>query len=125
SLEIEDGSHKVLNELTPQQLRAGSLTYTRSTGNVLARLTVHGANQTTLTQMARFLGPPVTVTAVAAPVAPVPVAPAVPAAPDPNVGSAERLSPPPAERPVERKALVRAEPPPRLAPPEPAPAPTR
>src|SRR5581483_5188562 len=38
SLEIEDGSHKVLNELTPQQLRAGSLTYTRSTGNVLARL---------------------------------------------------------------------------------------
>ena len=65
-LEIEDGSQKVLNVLSPGQLRAGSLTYARTTGNVLVRLTVHATDQSTLTQTAQFLGTPV---AIAAPTA--------------------------------------------------------
>ncbi len=92
SLEIEDGSQKVLTELSVEQLRAGSLTYSRSSGNVLARLTVRGANRGPLTQMVRFLG------------APVAIAPA-PVALSNSPGFAERaLLPPP-----ERKTLVRPE----------------
>jgi proteasome lid subunit RPN8/RPN11 len=59
SLEIEDGSRKVLSALSREQLRAGSITYTRATGNVLARLTLRGTDETTRVQMARFLGSPV------------------------------------------------------------------
>jgi hypothetical protein len=65
-LEIEDGLVKVHDELSPEHLRAGNITYLRTTGTVLVRLLVRGANQRTLTEMTRFLGPPV---ATAAPIA--------------------------------------------------------
>lgn len=58
-LEIEDGSARVENELSAEQLRAGSVTYERNTGNVLIRLTVHGANHSIRSETARFLGSPV------------------------------------------------------------------
>jgi proteasome lid subunit RPN8/RPN11 len=59
ALEIEDGPDKVLNVLSRDQLRAGSLTYARISGNVLVRLRVRATDQRMLTQTARFLGPPV------------------------------------------------------------------
>jgi hypothetical protein len=58
ALEIEDGSLKVHDELSQEHLRAGSITYLRTTGNVLVRLLVRGADQSTLTEISRFLGPP-------------------------------------------------------------------
>jgi len=59
ALEIEDGSLKLHNELSPDFLRTGSVTYLRTSGNVLVRLVVRGAGQSTLTEIRRFLGPPV------------------------------------------------------------------
>lgn len=59
-LEIEDGLRKVHEELSQEHLRAGSITYLRTTGNVLVRLLVRGADQSTLTEASRFLVPPVT-----------------------------------------------------------------
>lgn len=56
-LEIEDGSGKVRNELSTDELRAGSVTYMRNTGNVLVRLRVRGARDT-LMETTRFLGSP-------------------------------------------------------------------
>jgi hypothetical protein len=64
-LEIEDGSVKVHDELSHEQLRGGSITYVRATGNVLVRLLVRGADQSTLTEVSRFLGPPVAAAAPA------------------------------------------------------------
>jgi hypothetical protein len=58
ALEIEDGSLKVHDELSQEHLRAGSITYLRTTGNVVVRLLVRGADQSTLTEISRFLGPP-------------------------------------------------------------------
>jgi hypothetical protein len=112
AIEIEDGEHKVVSVLSPEQLRSGSLTYMRTTGNVLTRLTVRGKNRTTLTQMARFLGsPPVLVAAATAPVA--------------SVGSAERSAPrDEPRRPVERDpARVKPPEPPKSYPPKPDPPP--
>jgi hypothetical protein len=57
-LEIEDGSRKVHEELSQEHLRAGSITYLRTTGNVLVRLLVRGADQSTLTKASRFLTAP-------------------------------------------------------------------
>ena len=74
ALEIEDGSLKVHNELSQEYLRSGSVTYARTSGNVLVRLLVRGADQSPFTEMRRFLGPPV---AIAAPI---------------DVGSANRSS---------------------------------
>jgi hypothetical protein len=59
ALEIEDGLVKVHDELSPEHLRAGNITYLRTTGTVMVRLLVRDANRRTLTEMTRFLGPPV------------------------------------------------------------------
>jgi len=59
ALEIEDGSLRLHNELSPDFLRTGSVTYLRTSGNVLVRLVVRGAGQSTFTEIRRFLGPPV------------------------------------------------------------------
>jgi hypothetical protein len=65
AIEIEDGSFKLHHELSPEYLRLGSVTYLRTTGNVLVRLLVRRADQSTFTEFARFQGSPV---AVAAPI---------------------------------------------------------
>lgn len=65
AIEIEDGSFKLHHELSQEYLRLGSATYLRTTGNVLVRLLVRGADQSTFTEFTRFLGSPV---AVAAPI---------------------------------------------------------
>ena len=65
ALEIEDGSFKLHHELSQEHLRTGSATYLRTTGNVLVRLLVRGADQSTFSEITRFLGPPV---AAAAPI---------------------------------------------------------
>jgi len=56
-LEIEDGSGKVRNELSRDELRAGSVTYLRNTGNVLVRLRVQGTRDNMM-ETTRFLGSP-------------------------------------------------------------------
>ncbi len=58
AVEIEDGSLKVHHELSQEHLRAGSITYLPTSGNVLVRLLVRGTDQSTFTEMSRFLGPP-------------------------------------------------------------------
>jgi hypothetical protein len=58
ALEIEDGPNKLLNALSRDQLRAGSVTYSRTTGNVLVHLRVRGVDRSTFIQTARFLGAP-------------------------------------------------------------------
>jgi proteasome lid subunit RPN8/RPN11 len=65
ALEIEDGSFRLHHELSPEHLRLGSATYLRTTGTVLVRLLVRGADQSTFSEITRFLGPPV---AAAAPI---------------------------------------------------------
>jgi JAB1/Mov34/MPN/PAD-1 ubiquitin protease len=65
ALEIEDGSLKLHHELSQEHLRLGSATYLRTSGNVLVRLLVRDAGQSTFSEITRFLGPPV---AVAAPI---------------------------------------------------------
>src|SRR5450432_2540198 len=65
ALEIEDGSRKVHDELSQEHLRAGNITYLRTTGNVLVRLLVRGADRSTFTEISRFLGPPVAAAAPA------------------------------------------------------------
>jgi hypothetical protein len=84
ALDIEDGSLKVHDELSQEHLRAGSITYLRTTGNVVVRLVVRGADRSTLTEVSRFLGPPV---ATAAPIA---TAAAIATAALIDAGSAER-----------------------------------
>lgn len=59
ALEIEDGSLKVHNELSREYLRSGSITYQRTSGNVLVRLLVRGPDQSTFTEIRGFLGPSV------------------------------------------------------------------
>jgi hypothetical protein len=107
-LDIQDGSQTVMVRLSREQLRAGSLTYARSSGSVLTRLTVRRADRSQLTQMARFLGAPVATTATSSGVAdrlsavqesspapqPVAKAAALPAAPPP--------APPSKQKPPER-----------------------
>ena len=56
-LEIEDGSGNVRNELSRDELRGGSVTYVRNTGNVLVRLRVRGARDSVM-ETTRFLGSP-------------------------------------------------------------------
>jgi hypothetical protein len=56
-LEIEDGSGKMRNEMSRDELRAGSVTYLRNTGNVLIRLQVRGARDSVM-ETTRFLGSP-------------------------------------------------------------------
>jgi proteasome lid subunit RPN8/RPN11 len=56
-LEIEDGSANVRNELSRDELRAGSVTYLRNSGNVLVRLQVRGARDSVI-ETTRFLGSP-------------------------------------------------------------------
>ena len=56
AIEIEDGSFKLHHELSPEYLRLGSATYLRTTGNVLVRLLVRRADQSTFTEFARFQG---------------------------------------------------------------------
>ena len=72
AIEIEDGSFKVYNELSQEDLRSGSVTYLRTTGHVQVSLVVRGADQGTQTEIIRFSGPPVP---TAAPVTAGPVAP--------------------------------------------------
>jgi|GEM_PF-440912 len=71
ALEIEDGSLKVRDELSQEHLRAGSITYLRTTGNVVVRLLVRGADQSTRTEISRFVGPPPATVATVATAAPI------------------------------------------------------
>jgi len=57
-LEIDDGSQKVENELSQDQLRIGSLTYMRKTENVLVRLRLRRADQAIVTETTQFLAAP-------------------------------------------------------------------
>ena len=57
-LEIEDGSAKWHEELSREYLRAGSITYLRTTGSVLVRLLVRGADQSTLTETSLYRAAP-------------------------------------------------------------------
>jgi hypothetical protein len=59
AIEIEDGSFKVHNELSQEDLRSGSVTYLRTTGHVQVSLMVRGVDQGTQTEILRFSGPPV------------------------------------------------------------------
>jgi len=84
ALEIEDGSLKVHHELSQEYLLAGNITYLRTTGNVLVRLTVRGADQSQLTEISRFLGPtraPAAPIATGAPIAAAPITPGATIAP--------------------------------------------
>ena len=56
AIEIEDGSFKVHNELSQEDLRSGSVTYLRTTGHVQISLMVRGADQGTQTEILRFSG---------------------------------------------------------------------
>jgi hypothetical protein len=56
AIEIEDGSFKLHHELSPEYLRLGSATYLRTTGNVLVRLLLRRADQSTFSEFARFQG---------------------------------------------------------------------
>lgn len=64
ALEIEDGSVRLHKELPQEYLRAGSITYLRTTGSVLVRLLVRGADQSTLSETSLYRGPPPVATAV-------------------------------------------------------------
>ena len=57
ALEIEDGLVKWHQELSQEYLRAGSITYLRTTGSVLVRLLVRGADQSTLSETTLYRGP--------------------------------------------------------------------
>ena len=71
AIEIEDGSFKVHNELSREDLRSGSVTYLRTTGHVQVSLMVRGVDQGTQTEILRFSGPPVpAASAVSQPPAP-------------------------------------------------------
>ena len=63
AIEIVDGSSKVYNELSKEDLRSGSVTYLRTTGHVQVSLAVRGADQGTQTEIIRFSAPPVTTAA--------------------------------------------------------------
>src|SRR5260370_20040423 len=63
ALEIEDGSLKLHHELSQEHLRLGSATYLRTSGNVLVRLLVRDADQSTFSEITRFFGPPLAVAA--------------------------------------------------------------
>jgi proteasome lid subunit RPN8/RPN11 len=68
AIEIEDGTFKVHNELSQEDLRSGSVTYLRTTGHVQVSLMVRGVDQGTQTEILRFSGPPVpTASAVSQP----------------------------------------------------------
>ena len=61
AIEIEDGTYKVHNELSQEDLRSGSITYLRNTGHVQVSLVVRGTDRGTQTAVLRFSGsPPVT-----------------------------------------------------------------
>jgi hypothetical protein len=64
ALEIEDGSVRLYKELSQEYLRAGNITYLRTTGSVLVRLLVRGADQSTLSETSLYRGPPPVATAV-------------------------------------------------------------
>ena len=63
ALEIEDGLVKRHEELSQEYLRAGSITYLRTTGSVLVRLLVRGPDRSTLTETSLYRGAPPTVAA--------------------------------------------------------------
>ena len=88
AIEIEDGSFKVHNELSQEDLRSGSVTYLRTTGYVQVSLLVRGADQGTQTEIIRFSGPPV------------PTAAPLTAGPEPIQSAV--IPPPAAERPSKR-----------------------
>jgi proteasome lid subunit RPN8/RPN11 len=108
TLEIEEGSGKVRNELSGDELRAGSVTYMRNTGNVLVRLEVRGTRDTVM-ETTRFLGSPAqngTVLAAGA---------SESLAPEPRVTRRDDRSAPPSEPKVQSKPPADAK---RVAAPE-------
>ena len=127
AIEIEDGSFKLHHELSPEYLRLGSATYLRTTGNVLVRLLLRGADQSTFTEFTRFQGSPM---AAAAPIDAPSAAPAAPSAgkdppPAPPAPEQEVRNLPPVDRPSRqspREAPVQAV---SAQPPSPASAPQR
>jgi len=67
AVDIEDGSYKSHNELSQEDLRVGSITYLRTTGQVQVSLMVRGADHRTQTEILRFSGPPAVATATPPP----------------------------------------------------------
>ena len=59
AIEIVDGSSRVYNELSKEDLLSGSVTYLRTTGQVQVSLAVRGTDRPTQTEIIRFSGPPV------------------------------------------------------------------
>jgi len=55
-LDIMDGNSKVWLELTPEQLRNGSITYARQSNDVSVRLKLERSGKAALEESARFLG---------------------------------------------------------------------
>jgi proteasome lid subunit RPN8/RPN11 len=101
AIEIVDGLSKVYNELSQEDLRSGSVTYLRTTGNVQVSLAVRGADQATQTEIIHFSGPPVTAAAKKAEVAEVLEEKAVdrPSNPAPRQVPVATISIPPAPAP--------------------------
>ena len=56
NLDIMDGNSKVWLELTPEQLRNGSITYARQSNDVSVRLTIERPGKAAFEESARFLG---------------------------------------------------------------------
>jgi len=90
ALDIEDGTVRVHNELTREQLLAGNITYLRTSGDVVVRLVLRTENGSTVTELTRFLGAPVAAVVPATHASTSPIVPANPPtrethpAPQPN-----------------------------------------
>jgi hypothetical protein len=118
AIEIEDGSFKLHHELSPEYLRLGSATYLRTTGNVLVRLLLRRADQSTFTEFTLFRGSPMPATPIAPPPAKEdrPLPPPLPPEPEQQVRGAPLVDPPSRQLPREAPAQAVAA--------QPAPAPS-
>jgi proteasome lid subunit RPN8/RPN11 len=85
-LEIEDGASKFKIFFDSNQIRTGSLTYARQTGNVLVRLKVEGSREGSVEEVTQFLQGTGDNTADVAGLDP---APAAPLQPEPEAANAQ------------------------------------
>lgn len=92
-LAIDDGAQGISLELTPEQVRRGSVTYVRNSGSVTVRLRIEPQAGAAVEELASFVGPAVHRAAPASEAEPEPLnisPPQRPAAIPPSPGSAER-----------------------------------
>lgn len=61
ALEIQDGSANLRESLDPAELRTGSLTYVRKSGNVVVRLLLTVPGRGTVDEVTRFIGTPIAI----------------------------------------------------------------